>query len=106
MAKNVVFRHLRTSAQSIPERYRGVAMVFGASLAIYHYEGDCAGRMDFADLLLTLDFSDRLIYYTRKEVTHKLPTHEYNFGGEQMSRFYCREDELQKLNKRYAGDKF
>ena len=62
--------------------------------------------MDFADLLFTLDFSDRLIYYTRKEVTHKLPTHEYNFGGEQMSRFYCREDELQKLNKRYAGDKF
>ena len=23
-----------------------------------------------------------------------------------MSQFYCREDELQKLNKRYAGDKF
>ena len=26
-------------------------------------------------------------------------------GGEQMSQFYCREDELRKLNKRYAGDK-
>lgn len=26
-------------------------------------------------------------------------------GDEQMSRFYCREDELRKLNKRYAGDK-
>ena len=23
-----------------------------------------------------------------------------------MSQFYCREDELRKLNKRYAGDKF
>ena len=23
-----------------------------------------------------------------------------------MSRFYCREDELRKLNKRYVGDKF
>ena len=23
-----------------------------------------------------------------------------------MSRFYCREDELRKLNKRYAGGKF
>lgn len=27
-------------------------------------------------------------------------------GGEQMSRFYCREGELRKLNKRYEGDKF
>lgn len=43
MAKNAVFRHLRTSAQSIPERYRGVTMVFGASLAIYHYKGTIAG---------------------------------------------------------------
>lgn len=25
-------------------------------------------------------------------------------GGEQMSQFYYREDELQKLNKRYTGD--
>ena len=23
-----------------------------------------------------------------------------------MSQFYCRDDELRKLNKRYAGDKF
>ena len=23
-----------------------------------------------------------------------------------MSRFYCREDELRKMNKRYEGDKF
>ena len=23
-----------------------------------------------------------------------------------MSQFYCRENELRKLNKRYAGDKF
>ena len=23
-----------------------------------------------------------------------------------MSRFYCREEELRKLNKQYAGDKF
>lgn len=27
-------------------------------------------------------------------------------GGEQMSEFYCREDELRKLNKRYTGNKF
>ncbi len=27
-------------------------------------------------------------------------------GGERMSQFYCREAELRKLNKRYAGDKF
>lgn len=27
-------------------------------------------------------------------------------GGERMSQFYCREDELRKLNKRYAGGKF
>ena len=27
-------------------------------------------------------------------------------GGERMSQFYCREDELRKLNKRYSGDKF
>ena len=27
-------------------------------------------------------------------------------GGEQMSKFYCREDELRKMNKRYKGDKF
>lgn len=26
-------------------------------------------------------------------------------GGEQMSQFYYREDELQKLNKRYTGGK-
>ena len=27
-------------------------------------------------------------------------------GGEQMSQFYCCEEELRKLNKRYAGDAF
>ena len=27
-------------------------------------------------------------------------------GGEQMNQFYCREDELRKLNKRYADGKF
>lgn len=51
------------------------------------------------------DFSGYLIYCTCKKVTHKLLSCEYNFEGGQMSQFYYREDELRKLNKRYAGDK-
>ena len=29
--------------------------------------------------LILLDFADYLIYYTRKEVTYELLTHEYNY---------------------------
>ena len=29
--------------------------------------------------LILLDFADHLIYYTRKEVTYELLTHEYNY---------------------------
>lgn len=49
-----------------------------------------------------VDFANCLIYYTRKKVTYEYKLLE----GEWMSQFYCREDELRKLNKRYAGDKF
>ena len=57
-------------------------------------------------LFYLLDFAGYLIYYTHKKVTYKSLTCERDFGGEQMSQFYCREEELRKLNKRYAGDKF
>ena len=57
-------------------------------------------------MIYFIDFTGYLIYCTCKKVTHKLLSCECNFEGGQMSQFYCREDELRKLNKRYAGNKF
>ena len=35
--------------------------------------------IDLKVRLILLDFADYLIYYTRKEVTYELLTHEYNY---------------------------
>ena len=61
---------------------------------------------ELSQLTYLLDFAGYLIDYTYKEVTYKSLTHKCDFWGKQISQFYCREDELRKLNKRYAGDKF
>lgn len=38
--------------------------------------------------------------------THKKVTHEYIWMGGMYGKFYCREEELRKLNKRYHAGNF
>ena len=46
-------------------------------------------------------------YYTRKKLTYEyINSINTLWGGNKMSRFYCRDEELRKLNKRYENGKF
>ena len=46
-------------------------------------------------------------YYTRKKLTYEyINSINTLWGGNEMSRFYCRDEELRKLNKRYENGKF
>ena len=43
-------------------------------------------------------------YYTRKKLTYEyINSINTLWGGNKMSRFYCRDEELRKLNKRYEN---
>ena len=43
-------------------------------------------------------------YYTRKKLTYEyINLINTLWGGNKMSRFYCRDEELRKLNKRYEN---
>ena len=43
-------------------------------------------------------------YYTRKKLTYEyINLINILWGGNKMSRFYCRDEELRKLNKRYEN---
>ena len=43
-------------------------------------------------------------YYTRKKLTYEYINSINTLGGgNKMSRFYCRDEELRKLNKRYEN---
>lgn len=45
--------------------------------------------------------------YTRKKLTYEyINLMDALWGGKEMSRFYCRDEELRKLNKRYENGKF
>ena len=46
-------------------------------------------------------------YLTRKKLTYEyINLMDALWGGSEMSRFYCRDEELRKLNKRYVNGKF
>ena len=46
-------------------------------------------------------------YYTRKKLTYEyINSINTLWGGNKMSRFYCRDEELRKLNKRYETTVF
>ena len=50
-----------------------------SQIAIGCYRRKKIMKATYVLIVILLDFADYLIYYTRKEVTYELLTHEYNY---------------------------